>query len=144
MRPTHSEIIAGVRRILADVVEPEVTSDYARARLREVRAVLAQVDWDEAAPRLGERVAELRSTLDDCRDWIDSDPARCAHFGRSGVAFPDARAEASTFAELNANSAACAGAVVALIAPWEDWLADHPDDETGHRLRRRLLELSAR
>lgn len=70
-RPRPSEVIAGIRSVLADVIAPELTSDHARSRLAEVRAVLAQVDWDDNAFAERERALALRRSLDAATDWID-------------------------------------------------------------------------
>lgn len=140
MRPTPAEVIAGVRRILGEVVEPEVSSDYARSRLREVRAVLAQVDWDNAGTILGDRVDRLGSLLRECAEWVSADPGRRDHFAKSGVALPDSPpVEPQTFADRNEASANYDSMVVALIGPLEDWLCAHPDS-AGHELRKRLLD----
>lgn len=80
MRPTPAEVISGVRRILADVVDPEVRSEYARARLREVRAVLAQLDWDNAGLGLQSDVARMRQLLRELCEWATAEPVRERHF----------------------------------------------------------------
>ena len=49
MRPSPAEVLAGIRRILKDVIAPEIGSELARLRLAEIRAVLAQVDWNNVA-----------------------------------------------------------------------------------------------
>ena len=68
MRPSPQELIDGVRRVLKDVIEPELTSDHAKQRLAETRAVLAQVDWDNAGLLLAQRTAALRHVLADLQD----------------------------------------------------------------------------
>ena len=59
MRPTPAETITQIRRLLKDVIEPDLQSDYARSRLREIRAVLAQTDWDDAAAGLAATNTEI-------------------------------------------------------------------------------------
>lgn len=144
MRPTPAELIAGIRRILSEVIEPDLSSDHARTRLREVRAALAQLDWDNAGIELGGRVTRLRNLLLACVEWIDADPARSTHFGAVG---PRLRSVTSAgtgasgcFDATNRHRAAQDESVAALIDPLEDWLAGHPDDGDGHAIRRKLLE----
>lgn len=143
MRPTPAELISSVRRILRDVIEPELGSDYARARLAEVRAVLAQVDWDDAGIHLARETTALRGLLTDVRSWVDSDERRKVHFGHlsDGLAV-DADEPVDDFAGYNERHASYAAVVVALIDPLEDWLRDNPGDTTGHELRRELLARS--
>lgn len=126
MRPAPQEVIDGVRRVLRDVVEPEISSDHARQRLQEVRAVLAQVDWNDAGLRLASRTAELREVLLAMQAAGLVDPAGTeALGGRLGT----------TFDELQAQYASCAAVVVSLLRPLED-LARR--DEHGAALRDRL------
>jgi hypothetical protein len=70
MRPRPSEIIAGVRTVLGDTIAPAVEGDHARARLHEVRAVLAQIDWDNAGFQLSERADRLGDALRDAQPWL--------------------------------------------------------------------------
>lgn len=63
LRPGPAEVVAGVRAVLRDTIAPELTSGHAQARLAEVRAVLAQVDWDEGVLALRDRTNELRAAL---------------------------------------------------------------------------------
>lgn len=44
---TPNEMIAAVRDLLREVILPELDSELARARLRQVMATLRAVDWDE-------------------------------------------------------------------------------------------------
>lgn len=69
MRPRPSEIVTGVRAILKDVIGPELSSEHAKSRLSEVRAVLAQVDWDNAGFALAARNAALLKGLADAQEW---------------------------------------------------------------------------
>ena len=138
MRPTPAEAIAGVRRILRDVVEPEVALDYARSRLREVRAVLAQIDWDDAALRVRRDRDAQRVLLAAVLSWIEGDPARAealaepaARLGESGPADPE------TFAEINQARAADAALLVAVADALAAWTRSHPDDDSARELRAR-------
>jgi hypothetical protein len=69
MRPKPSEIIAGIRTILAETVAPELADDHAKSRLAEIRAVLAQVDWDDAGFTLKERTTKLAAALREAGEW---------------------------------------------------------------------------
>src|SRR5256885_1945886 len=100
MRPTPAEVIAGVRRILKDVIEPEVGSEYARSRLRELRAVLAQVDWNDAALHLQQECDLLAEQLAVADSWIAAEPARESAFGRLDPTVDD-MARRRTFADLD-------------------------------------------
>jgi hypothetical protein len=70
VRPSPAEIIAGVRAILADTIAPELRSDHARSRLSEIRAVLAQIDWDNAGFVLRARTTELALRLSAAGPWV--------------------------------------------------------------------------
>jgi hypothetical protein len=71
VRPRPSEIIAGVRAVLAETIAPELTSEHARSRLAEVRAVLAQIDWDSVGFDLMERAESLARVLREARRFAD-------------------------------------------------------------------------
>jgi hypothetical protein len=139
MRPTPSELIKQVRRVLRDVIEPELASEYARARLAEVRAVLAQVDWDNAGLHVRTQTTALRDVLVELRTWVGADDRRRAHFGQ--IDLPEV--DAVDFAGWNKWHAHYTGLVASLIDPLEDWLRANPDDSDGVQLRRKLLALSA-
>lgn len=141
MRPTPAELISHARRVLRDVVEPELTSEHARARLNEVRALLAQVDWDNAGIKLMHTTKALRETLSDFRSWVNNDEQRRSHFNPTKIEdLPDE--DATDFAAWNALHAQYTDIVVSLIDPLEDWLRAHPADVDGLNLRKRLLSQS--
>ncbi|MCR5980595.1 hypothetical protein GDN83_23200 [Gordonia jinghuaiqii] len=84
MRPQPSEIISGIRAILDDTIAPELTSDHARSRLIEIRAVLAQIDWDNAGFELVARADSLAAGLADARHWLPGElpsPPPAADYG---------------------------------------------------------------
>lgn len=140
MRPTPAETIAGIRRILRDVVEPEVGSEYARQRLREVRAVLAQIDWDDAALRLRRRDEGLRGLLAETRAWIEAAPERREAFADllPRLAGPDEPVP-EELAELNDAYARHAAALTEVAGRLASWLRAHPEDAGGRELRLRLM-----
>ncbi|MCR8898595.1 hypothetical protein NWF34_16735 [Gordonia sp. GONU] len=70
MRPQPSEVISGIRAILGDTIAPELTSEHARSRLVEIRAVLAQFDWDNVGFELVARADALATGLADARRWL--------------------------------------------------------------------------
>lgn len=149
MRPTPAEIIAGVRRILREIVEPDVTSDYARAAVRDVRAVLAQVNWDDAGIRLVHDNATLHRILLDCRDWIRADACRNSYFQQREADLHDVRddewAEApdEPFDNHNHRRMQHEQLVVDVIEPLADWLEHHPRDAEGQALHDRLVRYYA-
>lgn len=49
MRTSNNQLIESVRALLRSVVLPELQSDLARARLRQILATLRDVDWDETS-----------------------------------------------------------------------------------------------
>jgi len=135
VRPLPSEVIAGVRRILKETIEPELTSGHALSRLREVRAVLAQVDWDDAGFTLAARNRALAAALAEVAAWRAEDQARVAAFPAVDVVLT----EPETLAGHQAGYEQLARAAVALVDPLESWLAQHPDDQRASTLRRRVL-----
>lgn len=137
MRPTPAETIAGVRRILRDVVEPEVASDYARSRLREVRAVLAQIDWDDAALTVRRTTARQRTALAQVQDWAAASPERRAAFG--GLEPPPVGGVDAPFADVVAEQSAVAAVLVDAIGLLNLWEAGHPGDGAVEDLRLVLL-----
>ncbi|MDO3402754.1 hypothetical protein QWI29_22160 [Mycolicibacterium neoaurum] len=124
MRPKPSEIIAGIRAILADTIAPELTGDHARSRLAEIRAVLAQVDWDDAAFTLKRRATGLAVALRDALQWVDR--------------LPDPPAQESFDAYLDYWEALGACAIGALDR-LNVHLDDRPDDTDAWSCRHRIL-----
>ncbi|KOS58197.1 hypothetical protein [Rhodococcus rhodochrous] len=135
MRPLPSEIIAGVRRILKESIEPELASGHARAKLREVRAVLAQVDWDDAGFVLSARNRSLTDALREIESWRVEDSVRSAMLPESAVVPP----AADCLAAHQACYEQLAASAVALVEPLSDWIAAHPEDARAVRLNRDLL-----
>jgi hypothetical protein len=139
MRPTPAEVIAGVRRVLRDVVEPEVGSEYARTRLREVRAVLAQLDWDDASLQVQLERTRMRALLADAQAWMTeaagSEPVFEALAGRVEALIDT---EATTLAEHNSARATEAGLLVEVSDALAGWTRAHPDDEGARELRRQF------
>lgn len=135
MRPLPSEVIAGVRRILKETIEPELTSAHARARIGEVRAVLAQVDWDDAAFALAARTHDLARVLGRISEWRVADPVRRAAFPPVTVV----AAEEETLAAHQAAYERLAAAAAAVVEPLATWVTEHPDDERARELRAELV-----
>jgi hypothetical protein len=135
MRPLPSEVIAGVRRILKDTIEPELVSGHARSRLVEVRAVLAQVDWDDAGFTAAARNRALAGALGEIAGWRAKDPVRTAAIPTIEVVLPDR----DTLAAHQAAYERLAAAAVAVVEPLETWLSEHPADEQARGLRQGLL-----
>jgi hypothetical protein len=135
MRPLPSEVIASIRRILKETIEPELNSAHARSRLAEVRAVLAQVDWDDAGFTVAARNRELAAALDRIAAWCADDQQRRAAF----PAIPAVPADEETLAGQQAAYERLAATAVAVVDPLETWLVKHPDDARARGLRRDLL-----
>jgi hypothetical protein len=135
VRPTPEETIAGIRRILRDVVEPEVTSEYARARLREVRAALAQTDWNDTALRVRAEAETQRAALAEINTWAAADPTRAA-VAREVPSLP---AGPAPYAELSARHTEIATALASAVEELARWCTEHPSDTDAHALRSRLI-----
>ncbi|MBD0859782.1 hypothetical protein IA539_00935 [Gordonia sp. zg691] len=135
MTPLPSEVIVGVRRILRDTIAPELTSGHARARLDDIRAVLAQVDWDDAGFHLARRCHQMATSLQAIDRWRASDGERTQDIPEVTVNLP---AEQST-AAYSATYRSLASAAAALVDPMADWMSRHPDDNEARRLHQALL-----
>lgn len=66
MRPTTEEMIAGVRRVLSDVVEPDLQSSFARDQLAHLLLTLSQFDFEHVTLGLLEENRALVSVLTAC------------------------------------------------------------------------------
>lgn len=74
MKIAGNQLIDSVRALLRDTLMPELQSDIARARLRQIMATLRDVDWDEAPFTLLHENLILESLL---RQWDgDAHPAQ--------------------------------------------------------------------
>jgi len=127
MRPQPSEIIAGVRAILSDVIAPELTSEHARSRLAEIRAVLAQVNWDNAGFLLKARAVALAQGLVEAASWIPPDMPQ-----------PPAEDNFEAYQRYWEDLGVIAAAVLERLA---DHLDRHPEDHSAQADYRRLLDV---
>ena len=126
MRPSPQELVDGIRRVLKEVVEPELTSDHARQRLAETRAALAQVDWDDVGLLLAQRTSFLREIL--------------AGLLRAGLLVPAGLLDdpiGTTYAVLAAQQSAFSNAIVTMLPAMEAAAATDP---TVQALRGALLK----
>lgn len=141
MRPHPSEVVAGIRSTLREVIAPELSSDHARTRLDEIRSVLAQIDWDEAGFLLAGRNARLAAALGAFAAWAAGDGARAAHFHEASAAVTAAlEAPAEQTYRAHAEwSTRLDTAAEALVEPLSEWLAHHRDDDSAARARDALL-----
>jgi len=80
VRPTPSEVVDGVTRTLRETIAPVIGDGHARNQLDQIIGVLRALDPEDAAFRLYTRHAEFCRLIDECREWIDGDPTRGAHF----------------------------------------------------------------
>jgi hypothetical protein len=138
MRPSPDEVIAGVRRILRDVVEPEVSSEYARSRLREAVACLGQVNWNDAVSQVERQSERYRGLLLAAREWIADDDSRASAF--SPVTRQPQTAEAQrSFAELGAIRDQLADQLVVFTRELAAWTRRYPADESAAALRSKIM-----
>jgi hypothetical protein len=142
VQPTPAEVIQGVRRILRDVVEPHVDSPYARSRLAEVRAVLAQVDWNDSLTHLAQDNVAVGMLAEEARGWlarVGDGPADAVRL-RSEVesllpAFP---LRPEPFAVHLDRHRAGARVMIGLSDALVEWLREHPSDPVAGQLLQRI------
>lgn len=139
VHPTPAETIRGIRQILKDVVEPHLASEYARGRLREVRAVLNSLDWDDPAAGVQREIGVLQQVLDEARAWAADDPDRASGLGDTGGVEQTA---GSSFAAICAYRDEVAQQVIDANDRLRAWSRAHPGDRTEVVLAR-MLEVMA-
>lgn len=139
MRPKPSELIAGVRAVLKDTVLPDLGSEHARTRVVEIRALLAQVDWDDAGFGLVRRNAALADALRECEAWRRADEQRTAAWPPCSV---NEVAEETLDGHLERyeDLAASAAAVVEALG---EWIAEHPGDAEARQVLRAMARALA-
>lgn len=144
MRPTPQELVDGVRRLLRDVVAPELTSAHAKHRLAEIRSGLAQVDWDDAGLRLRREVVTRRSLLEELQQWWMTDPSARPPAEVSELVRLALDGEtADTFRAVAAQHDVVGAALAAVVGPLADHVAKRPQDVTAGALQARLVDLLA-
>jgi hypothetical protein len=116
MRPRPSEVVSGIRSVLAETIGPELGSEHARARLAEIRAVLAQIDWDDAGFALLARSVELARWLERAGEHI------------RGIAVPD-RPEPESYAAYERYYEKLAELAVQVLSQLRAHLDEQSDDE---------------
>lgn len=126
MRPRPSEIIAGVRAILAETIAPELTSEHARSRLAEIRAVLAQIDWENIGFELMARTESLSRELRNARRFVDVD-----------LPEPPTEKTADAYQRYHEQLSATATAALAALRAH---LSARPADDASRAAYRALLE----
>ncbi|HWE57417.1 MAG TPA: hypothetical protein VG435_18065 [Acidimicrobiales bacterium] len=156
MRPTPSETIAGVRRLLGEVLDTCEIDDYARSRLSEIDAALGQVDWDDALTEVAAANAATAELIRSGLEWMDSHPPANLHAIRSGwerryrdaaagagaartgpeleALLSECVAPAETFARHNARFAATQATAVDLSDYVAEWCRAHPGDAAATAL----------
>jgi hypothetical protein len=148
MRPTPAETITQVRRLLKEVIEPDLQSDYARGRLGEIRAVLAQMEWNNAAAQLAARNAELAQLTLDCAQWAEESPQRQPVLADLQDAIAGIRTQPPTlvprFEDLNASNQTYAALLIAVADRIAYWGNEHPEDTSAQDQLGRLIEYFAR
>ncbi|MCG2621228.1 hypothetical protein LVY72_04785 [Arthrobacter sp. I2-34] len=148
MQPTPAEVITGIRRILKDVVEPSVGSDYARNRLAEVRAVLAQIDWNDSLTHLARDNSAVSDFAGQAADWVNAAPERRAAFAGLLPGLTEAQRPAvdvvEPFAVHNERSEAYSRLMVSLTDCLAAWVREHPADDGAAELLDRIRRHYAR
>lgn len=141
MQPTPAEVIIGIRRILKEVVEPAVESEYARNRLAEVRAVLVQIDWNDSLTQLATDNAAVQELARESADWIQASPDRVHAFAGNRLdlldVYSQSGGEIEPFVVHNERSIAQANAMILLTDELAAWVRGHPvEDGAGELLNR--------
>lgn len=134
MRPTPSETIAGVRRLLGEVMDTCQIDGYARARLSEIEAALGQVDWDDALTEVANVNGTSGGLIRDALDWMDVDPSAHADVAIDRThldALLDDCSPVQPFSQHNGRYAALQQVAVRLIDHLAGWVNVHPEDEAA-------------
>lgn len=126
MRPRPSETIAGIRAILDETIAPELTSEHARARLSEIRSVLAAIDWDNIGFELVRRSCALAKALESPVRHIDAE-------------LPSPPSEL-VFAEYERYHDALATIAVDVLTDLRVRIGDNPHDEVADGELQQLLD----
>ena len=130
MRPAPQEIISGISRILKETIEPQLTDEHAVSRLREIRSVLAQVDWNDTTTKLGIETESVAAVLENWRGWAEADDARAAEFAAQRARLDELTDESrrspryETFAALDARHARYGQLVVDVSSATSRWARD--------------------
>jgi hypothetical protein len=147
MRPTPQETISGISRILKNTIEPHLTDEHALNRLREIRSVLAQIDWNDAPMKLGRETEAVAALLQDWRAWADADDARSSAFVTQRaqidelLAVPDGSSHYEPFAALEARHARYTHMVVEVSTATSRWSREGNDrPEAAAPILQRLRE----
>lgn len=129
MRPTPQEVITGAIGVLTDTVGPQVGDEYAASRLREVCALLGQIDWNDAAAGLSADNDAAVALLQQWAAWVKADASRAQAFS-SPTQRTTALLEspvARGFEALNARNSALRGAVADAATAVRQWAGDDPE-----------------
>ena len=136
MRPTPSETITGIVRILRETVAPAVDDPHARAQLQQIVTVLGQLRVDDPAADLAAENERLHRLLGRCADWASADGHRRGAFA---VASPESPT-ATTFAIAHATNSAYRRELEVFLTELRAWRGtygreDSDDAGRGHRAR---------
>lgn len=144
MQPTPAEVIHGVRKILKEVIQPHVDSPYALARLAEIRAVLAQVDWDNALYQVMQHNAAVAAIAEEVFEWATSlsDPSPRVVTLRSDISelLTESRDEAAPFEVHNAQQKTWDQLMIQCSRELLQQSKDDPTDHEAARLLDRIRE----
>ena len=123
MRPTPSEVVDGVARILRETVAPSVADEHARTQLAQVVAVLRSLDAQDARAAVRASDAAVRPLLAACAAWVAHDDERENHF--DGLAAIDDGSSDETFAEANDRYESQRATLETFLSSLERWRAEH-------------------
>ena len=128
MRPTPSETITGIVRILRETVAPAVDDPHARAQLQQVVTVLGQLRVEDPAGDLAADNERLHRLLARCADWATADGHRRGAFA---VASPEPPT-ATTFAAAHATNGAYRRELEVFLTELRAWRGTHgPEDSAS-------------
>lgn len=125
MRPTPSETVTGIVRILRETVAPAVDDPHARAQLQQVMTVLGQLRVEDPAADLAVDNDRLHQLLGRCADWAGADGHRRGAFAIA-IAEPPT---ATTFTAAHATNGAYRQELEVFLTELRAWRRTHgPED----------------
>jgi hypothetical protein len=117
MRPTPTEELRAIRRVLADVVAPAVSEEYAAAQVQHIVGALERLEtsWERAADVLAAENAALEQLFGDLYALIVELPGAGSLAGEIAAAAPGPGGQAS-FANIHSRNQALRGILDRAIA----------------------------
>jgi hypothetical protein len=130
MRPTPSETIAGIVRILRETVAPALDDAHARAQLQQIMTVLGQLRVEDPAADLAADNERLHRLLGQCADWATADGHRRGAFAIAiAIGEPPT---ATTFTAAHATNRAYRRELEVFLTELRAWRGTHgPEDSAA-------------